>query len=114
MSYYRRGRDQGGVGTGFRLGRSTALVRVVGDEGRRRRGGAAGAALVRAEVRLAVGLGPDHELLLGGGDVGIRALPGLEDGLLERAAVGEGQGPGLFARADVHRLERERRVLLGC
>ena len=72
------------------------LVGVVGDEGGCVGGVAAGASGVLAEVGEGVGLGALEEDGLGFGDVGVVAEPGFEAGLLERAAVGEGQGPGGF------------------
>mmetsp|Transcript_5691 Transcript_5691/g.23652 ORF Transcript_5691/g.23652 Transcript_5691/m.23652 type:complete len:432 (+) Transcript_5691:393-1688(+) len=100
--------------TGARTqGAAMRLVRVVGDEGGGLGGVAAGAAGVLAEVGERVSLGALEERGLRGGDVLVLAEPGLEAGLLERAAVGEGEGPGLLGVEGVHGVERERGLLLG-
>ena len=62
-------------------------------------GTALAGALVLALARLGVGAGANGELLLGGGDVLVLALPGLEHGLLQSTAVREGKGPRLRSKS---------------
>lgn len=62
---------------------------------------------------LAVGAGANDQGGLGRGDVLVLAEPGLEAGLLEGAAVGEGERPGLGSGGVVDVIEGQRRLLLG-
>mmetsp|Transcript_43461 Transcript_43461/g.136283 ORF Transcript_43461/g.136283 Transcript_43461/m.136283 type:complete len:427 (+) Transcript_43461:265-1545(+) len=89
------------------------LVRVVGHEGGGGGGSTAGATAVDATLGLGVGLRAGEERGLGGRDVLVSALPGLEHRLLQRAAVGEGEGPRLDGVDLVHGVEREGGILLG-
>lgn len=76
-------------------------------------GGVPGAgAGVLAQRGLGVGLAADDEGGLRGGDVLLLADPLLEGALLQRAAEGEGQRPGLEHLQLVHSVQVLRRLLL--
>jgi hypothetical protein len=81
-------------------------------EGSRGSGAGGTRALVLAEGGLAVGPRADLQLLLGGLGVLPLATPRLQNGLLESAAVGEGECPRLLGIDGIDGVERERCVLL--
>lgn len=66
---------------------------------------------VLAELSIGVGLGASEESFLGGFEVAFLSLPGLEDGVLESACIGERHVPGVGAL--VHGVEVEGRLELG-
>jgi hypothetical protein len=98
-------------GRGHRRG--SGLVLVPFDVQALGGGGVPGAgAGVLAERGLGVGLAPDDEGGLRGGDVLLLAEPLLEGALLQRAAEGEGERPGLEHLQLVHGVQVLRRLLL--
>mmetsp|Transcript_19656 Transcript_19656/g.57379 ORF Transcript_19656/g.57379 Transcript_19656/m.57379 type:complete len:407 (+) Transcript_19656:428-1648(+) len=103
-----RSREQPSLGQ-----KLSCLVGVVLDEGGGGGGSADDTTGVDALLGIGVGLGALGELCLGSRHVLWLAEPGLQAGLLEGAAVGEGEGPGLDGVELVHGVEGDGGILLG-
>lgn len=88
-----------------------SLVRVVGDKRGCISSFATGATAVLAEIGQAVGLGALEQRSLGSFHVLVLAHPRPQTRLLEGAAIGEGERPGLLGVELVHLVERERSLL---
>lgn len=96
-------------------GWSVFLVSIVGDKERLVGLRSRSTTLVVTSGGLSVGLGTEEVLLLGGSDVLVQSLPGVEAGLLEGTSKREREVPGArssLLEVDVHGVEVNAGLLL--